>query len=226
MSSPDLLIFGGAFDPPHAAHLAAAAAALRAFPKAKLWFVPGVAPATATGGGKQPIASFADRIAMCRLLCASIGPRALVSDIEGTLPTPNYTITTLKAIAERHPEERLGLLIGQDQVAAFAKWRAPGAILKLASLVILARRAPNDGRDGALLTADLSRLYAAFPDIEPKTHVLAGIDAGPAASRRIRAELMGASGGLPKDHEARDWLSPEVASYIRSHSLYEARSAP
>ena len=217
--APELLVFGGAFDPPHAAHRAAAAAALREFPDAALVLVPGAAPATAGGGAKTPVASFQDRLAMCRLVSESLGPRASVSDIEARLPTPNYTVTTLKALTAQRPGVRLGLLLGQDQVSTFLQWREPHTILNLATLVILPRRDATPGPPTTSLQHDLSHLFKALPAATDSVHVLAGLDAGPAASHVIRQCL--AKG----HHASTDWLPTAVATYIHQHSLYGTRTS-
>lgn len=52
-----------------------------------------------------------------------------VSDIEFGLPTPSYTSTTLVHLEEKYPEKEFALLIGEDNLSNFNKWRNYDLIL-------------------------------------------------------------------------------------------------
>ncbi len=45
------------------------------------------------------------------------------SDFEFGLPRPSYTSYTLRALAEAYPERQFALLIGEDNMQVFDKWR-------------------------------------------------------------------------------------------------------
>ncbi|MGB1042092.1 MAG: nicotinate (nicotinamide) nucleotide adenylyltransferase [Tenacibaculum sp.] len=51
------------------------------------------------------------------------------SDIEFNLPQPNYTINTLAHISEKHPTYNFNLIMGEDNLKSFHKWRNHEAIL-------------------------------------------------------------------------------------------------
>ncbi|WBX73923.1 nicotinate (nicotinamide) nucleotide adenylyltransferase [Tenacibaculum pacificus] len=51
------------------------------------------------------------------------------SDIEFNLPQPNYTINTLTHISEKHPNYKFNLIMGEDNLKSFHKWRNYEAIL-------------------------------------------------------------------------------------------------
>ena len=45
------------------------------------------------------------------------------SDIEFNLPQPNYTINTLAYLQEKHPEKGFSLIMGEDNLKSFHKWK-------------------------------------------------------------------------------------------------------
>ena len=45
------------------------------------------------------------------------------SDIEFGLPTPNYTINSLALLEEKHPNKHFVLLMGEDNLVNFPKWK-------------------------------------------------------------------------------------------------------
>ena len=63
-------LFGGSFNPPHVAHQLAALYVLETAPVDELWFVPAFEHAFG-----KPLAPFDDRLAMCELAAAALGPR-------------------------------------------------------------------------------------------------------------------------------------------------------
>jgi len=66
-------------------------------------------------------------------------PRLRVERIELGLPTPSYTVRTLRALAEREPGNRLLLLLGADAARELAAWWEVEALPGLADVVIFAR---------------------------------------------------------------------------------------
>ena len=67
-----------------------------------------------------------------------LSERSVVSDIEGDLPSPSYTIQTLKALSQS-----LGsggaILIGGDQLENFHRWYRASDILAKFSLIVVGR---------------------------------------------------------------------------------------
>jgi nicotinate-nucleotide adenylyltransferase len=66
-------------------------------------------------------------------------PRLRVERIELGLPTPSYTVRTLRALAERESGNRLLLLLGADAARDLAAWWEVEALPGLADVVIFAR---------------------------------------------------------------------------------------
>lgn len=52
------------------------------------------------------------------------------SDIEFKLPQPNYTITTLAYISEKYPTKNFSLIMGEDNLNSFHKWKNYETILE------------------------------------------------------------------------------------------------
>jgi nicotinate-nucleotide adenylyltransferase len=52
------------------------------------------------------------------------------SDIEFNLPQPNYTINTLVHLQEKHPDYAFSLIMGEDNLKSFHKWKNYDIILE------------------------------------------------------------------------------------------------
>lgn len=131
-------LFGGSFDPVHVAHLIVAEAAADALGAgAKVRFLP---------AREQPfkraahLATPEQRAAMLDLAVAG-NPRLGVERVELSLPTPSYTVRTLRALAERAGGRgnRFTLLLGADAAADLASWWEVEALPGLADIVVFAR---------------------------------------------------------------------------------------
>ena len=57
-------------------------------------------------------------------------PKLKPSDIEFKLPQPNYTINTLVHLQEKHPDYEFSLIMGEDNLNSFHKWKNYEAILQ------------------------------------------------------------------------------------------------
>jgi nicotinate-nucleotide adenylyltransferase len=218
---PSVIFYGGTFDPPHVGHLRLVERTCAQFPGSRVWISVGPAPAGASQRHKAPGASFTQRLEMCELNFAAAlqSGAALLTDVETKLPVPNYTVQTLRHCHEKYPDETWALLIGQDQLEQFADWREPRDILKLADLVVVSR-----GQDRSLMEALQTlalklnlHLDALGPDrlrwreLGTSIYLLPG-SVSDAASRDVRKD--------PSAFLKKDWLVPEVASYIQRHGIY------
>jgi nicotinate-nucleotide adenylyltransferase len=52
------------------------------------------------------------------------------SDIEFNLPQPNYTVNTLAYLKEKFPEHQFALIMGEDNLKSFHKWKNYEVILE------------------------------------------------------------------------------------------------
>ncbi|MFM7341529.1 MAG: nicotinate (nicotinamide) nucleotide adenylyltransferase, partial [Betaproteobacteria bacterium] len=137
-------LLGGAFDPPHQAHVALARAALDQLELDELRIIP-------TGQAwhkSRSLTPGAHRLAMARLAFAGL-PGVLVDDREIARGGPTYTIDTLQALHLEQPQAELYLVIGGDQWAAFTTWRRWREVAQRAHVCVvdrpdLAQGGPDD----------------------------------------------------------------------------------
>ncbi|RZN84660.1 MAG: nicotinate-nucleotide adenylyltransferase [Winogradskyella sp.] len=61
------------------------------------------------------------------------------SDIEFSLPEPNYTIDTLTYLLEKFPEHEFALIMGEDNLKSFHKWKNYELILENHSIHVYPR---------------------------------------------------------------------------------------
>ena len=71
-----------------------------------------------------------------------------VSDIEFKMSKPNFTIDTLKEFKKRHEYNNLILLIGEDNLVGFNKWKDYEEIIEIAEVYVYPRdtdqKIPNE----------------------------------------------------------------------------------
>jgi len=139
-------VFGGTFDPPHVGHLLLAADAREALNLDRLIFVP--AGAQPLKVDTPPIASPQDRLEMVRLAVAD-DANYTVDDAEINRKGLSFTVDTLEHLSQRFGGGQLFLLLGEDALATFEKWRAPERIRELATIAVM-RRARTDKGASAL----------------------------------------------------------------------------
>jgi nicotinate-nucleotide adenylyltransferase len=127
--------FGGSFNPPHIGHGLLVTWTLCIGEVDEVW----LAPCNQHAFGKE-LASFNDRLEMCRLLVAPFDPdRVKVSAIEGTLDGENRTIDTILTLKERHPNTSFRLLIGADVLQEREKWKSFDELMALSPPIIVGR---------------------------------------------------------------------------------------
>ena len=118
-------VYGGSFNPPHVGHAMVAAWLLWTRRVDEVWLVPAFRHAF-----DKPLAPFERRVAACEALAGCVGPGVRVSTVEASLPTPSYTVATLRALAAANPGARLRLVVGADVLPQLPMWREPRAILE------------------------------------------------------------------------------------------------
>ena len=74
-----------------------------------------------------------------QILLLKIFTKLKTSDIEFKLPQPNYTINTLIHLEEKFPNHQFCLIMGEDNLKGFQKWKNYETILQNYELYVYPR---------------------------------------------------------------------------------------
>lgn len=126
-------ILGGSFNPTQMGHVALARYALDQKHVDEVC----VMPCADHPYGKD-LAPFANRLAMCQLAFHGM-PHVVVSDLEAHLPTPSYTVQTLRHLHATIPQATFFLIVGADIAKEVIHWKDGAEIQKLTTLITVPR---------------------------------------------------------------------------------------
>ena len=200
-------IFGGAFDPPHNAHVALAQVAMDALGLDALHIIP-----TGSAWHKTRTLTAAEhRLAMAQLAFGTL-PGVVVDDREIRRAGPTFTIDTLRGLQLEFPGALFYLIMGADQFAAFQQWHQWQEIIKAATICIATRaRIDSATAHFDVYNAQQSRL------VELPMPAMA------VSATQIRQLLAGTPNvGLGENQAIADLLPATVARYIAQHQLYQS----
>ncbi len=218
-------LFGGSFDPPHRAHLQAAALARQHFALDRILLAPtGRQPLKSTGAH----APFPDRLRMTELLCAG-QPGLEASAVDGPRPDgePNYTVDTLRrlraslSLPAQIPDHsapaqqpalqpasptasipELFVIVGADAFLSMGQWRHPAELLRLAEWIVISR-------PGFAIESETLRLT---PAERAAVHLLPGLHERLSATELRRR--------LGAGEDCRTLIPPAVLQYLEERHLY------
>jgi nicotinate-nucleotide adenylyltransferase len=128
-------LFFGSFNPIHVGHLIVANIMANNGGVDQVWFV--VSPQNPFKKSANLLHEF-DRYDMVEKAIAD-NPKLKVSDIEFSMPKPSYTIDTLARLSEKYPNYTFKLIIGEDNLAQFSKWKNANKILEYYGLLVYPR---------------------------------------------------------------------------------------
>lgn len=195
----DVGLFGGSFNPPHIAHLVVAEIARDQFGFDEVWWIPNATPPHKSN---DELAAVEHRLAMTeRAVDGNSGFR--VCNIEIERAGVSYTVETIRALQEQHPETEFGLLIGSDSLDHFESWHRPDEIAERVPLVVYKR-------PGVIEQAAAPRFANHVHFVSAPVMEVSGTEvrARRRAGRSIR------------------YLVPDaVRAYIEAHNLYEGASS-
>jgi nicotinate-nucleotide adenylyltransferase len=198
-------MYGGAFDPPHLAHLALARAAIEQYRLDRLLIIPtGLA-----AHKKRSLSPAQHRLALARLAFSEL-PQAEIDPRETVRSGASYTIDTLTELRSEHPAAELFLLMGQDQLQQFASWKQAEDILSIATLLVAFRADSMPGTEhfSSEKQVKIDSLAASAPAHLPIQMSASSISASAIRQRRRDGQTI--------EH----LVNPPVARYIAEHQLY------
>lgn len=159
-------LFFGSFNPIHTGHMIIANLMAETTDLQKVWFV--VTPQNPLKPAKNLLHDF-DRYDMVRAAVYD-NYKLEVSDVEFHLPKPNYTIHTLVHLSEKHPGKEFKVIIGEDNLNTFSRWKNYQRILDDYGLYVY----PRILREPVMKEADTIRNH---PNVKLIPAPLIGISA-------------------------------------------------
>jgi nicotinate-nucleotide adenylyltransferase len=128
-------LFFGTFNPVHIGHLILANHLQQYGELNEVWFV--VTPHNPFKK-KSSLLNNHHRYDMVWNLCEDY-PHLRPSDIEFNLPQPNYTSYTLVQLEEKYPDYKFSLIMGEDNLKSFPKWKNYEVILERHEIIVYPR---------------------------------------------------------------------------------------
>lgn len=128
-------LFFGSFNPIHVGHLILASTICDNSDLDKIWFV--VSPQNPLKKNKTLLHEF-DRLDLVREAIKE-DDRFEVTDIEFTMPRPSYTVDTLVYLKEKYSSYDFTLIMGEDNLNTFHKWKNHQIIIDRFSVVVYPR---------------------------------------------------------------------------------------
>lgn len=186
-------IFGGTFNPIHNGHLILAQIVLEKYNPDEFHFIPCKIPALKNS---ESLVEGFHRLNMIKSVI-KYEPRFILSDIELKRGGKSFTIDTLLELKSKDNE--LNLIIGEDNIKDFNKWKNPEKILELAKLIVVNRGGYENQIPVQILSKEIS--VCRIPNIEISSSEI---------RRRIEQNL-----------SIRYFVPDEVFSYIALNNLYK-----
>jgi nicotinate-nucleotide adenylyltransferase len=130
-------LFGGTFDPPHRAHLAASLLAMKRIGLDRVWWL--VTPGNPLKDTRH-LGSLERRVAAVRALTQH--PRIDVSTIEAQIGT-RYTYDTIAYVLSRCRDVHFVWIMGADNLRGFHRWQKWRAIADMIPFAVVDRLGPS-----------------------------------------------------------------------------------
>ncbi len=112
-------LYFGTFNPIHIGHMVIANHMVEYSDLDEVWMV--VTPHN-PHKKKKSLLDDIHRLAMVRIATEDY-PKLKASNIEFDLPQPNYTVNTLAHLEEKYPDHSFCLIMGEDNLKSFHKWK-------------------------------------------------------------------------------------------------------
>jgi len=154
-------LFGGTFDPPHAAHRAASLIAMKRLNLERVWWL--VTPGNPLKDSRG-LAPLDERIAAARALARH--PRIEVTGLEAEIGA-HYTYDTIRYLLDRCPGVHFVWIMGADNLRTFHRWQKWRDIAAMVPMAVIDRLGPSLYATAGLAGQALARYR--LPDSQAKS---------------------------------------------------------
>lgn len=187
-------ILGGSFNPPHRGHVELARHALHELGLRRVLLMPArISPGKPVEEDPGP----QHRLEMCRLAVAAVeGIEACALEVERD--GPSYTVDTLRALHDEHPDTELTFILGADVASTLPTWHEAAALPALARFAVALRVGGGPVIESDRAGFSIVRLH--MPMIEVSSSMV---------RERVR-----------RCRSVEEIVGRPVASYIAEHGLY------
>ena len=152
-------LFFGSFNPVHVGHMVLANYMASFTDLEQVWFV--VSPHNPLKE-KSSLLNQNQRLHMVNLAIGD-NDKLKSNNIEFGLSQPSYTINTLAHLKEKYPQHTFSLIMGEDNLASFTKWKNYEEILKHHKLYVYPR--PNSNSESLKTHPNVIMTQAPLMDI-------------------------------------------------------------
>lgn len=133
-------LFFGSFNPIHVGHLVIANHIAQSDLLDEVWFV--VSPQNPFKEKKSLLEDY-HRLALVNEAIED-NQKLKSCDIEFSMPKPSYTSDALAYLMDKYPKYEFSLIMGEDNIKSFHKWKNYEVILKNHSIIVYPRMGIND----------------------------------------------------------------------------------
>lgn len=198
-------LYFGTFNPVHVGHLIIANFMADYTDLDKVWLV-----VTPQNPLKEKNTLLADhhRLALVRVAIED-NPHLVASDIEFKLPKPSFTTNTLAHLKEKYPGHEFSLIMGEDNLRTFHKWKNHEYILQHHKLFVYPR---------VLTESEIKELSEHHPDNRFSNHpqvIMCDAPVMKVSSSFIRK-------AIKEKKDVRYLLTDPVHKYIEEMHFYES----
>lgn len=196
-----ILLYGGAFNPPHLGHERLLKAAIETI-KPNMTFV---IPSEVSPHKDNAHVSFFDRAHMARTFL-SCGNHVKISGMEYTgSKRKSYTIHTVKRLRAKYKNAQFFLLIGSDMLMTFSEWRHYRRLCAMVTLVAASRLDNGNTQQLNAAKCAIERMGGSVVLLEYKALEM--------SSTQIRQRIQ-------EGEDISAFVSAFVADYINKRKLY------
>lgn len=189
-------LFFGSFNPIHIGHLILANYILENSDMNELWFV--VSPHNPLKDKKSLLKDH-NRLEMVNLAIQNY-PKMRASDVEFSLPKPSYTIDTLTYLQEKYPQYSYSLIMGEDNLGSFRKWKNYEKLAQNYQIIVYPRIFNKEkNKDNYFTHPNISTVAAPIIEL---------------SATEIRTMLR-------EGKNVRPMLPPEVFDYLEGSNFYQ-----